>query len=165
MRVWLSAMSGLVVLAGSAAALACTPPAGPPPTPAQRAERLEQVQAQAWASAVLVFEAEIIDKFTIGRTDASRPALKPGVYVRVRPVARLKGEGAVEPMLFAYGPGPECTFGPSYQPRAGAVGGRFLFYAGQAEALRPDDLSLTMPVNALTNVETLAAYALRTSLN
>lgn len=165
MRVWLSALSGVAVLAVSAGALACTPPAGPRPTPTQRAEQLEQVQAEAWARAELVFEAQIIEKFTISRADASRSGLRPGIYVRTRPVARLKGDGATGEMLFVYGAGPECTFGPSYRPRAGAVGEHFLFYAMQANAAAPDDLSLTMPVQALTNAATLAAYAERAPLN
>ncbi len=164
MRVRLSALCGLVVLIAPAGALACTPPAGPPPTLAQRTERLEQIQAEAWSNAALVFEAEIVEKFTIRRVDATRSELKPGVYVRARPLARLKGQGAAEPMLFTYGLGPECTFGPSYSPRAGVVGGRFLFYAAQADAHSPADLSLTLPVDALTNAQTRAAYAARTTL-
>ena len=44
--------------------------------------------------------------------DPSHPGMASGTYVRAKPVRVLKGEGAPPEVQFAYGLGPECTFGP-----------------------------------------------------
>ena len=132
-------------------ASACLPPEGPPPTSAERAANLLTAQTGAWSRATLVYEAEIVERFMVVGVDDAHPGLAMGSYVRAAPVSLLKGEGAPEPLTFAYDLGPECTFGPSYSPRARGVGSRFIFYSKGAEPRTPDDVFFTLPVDAVTD--------------
>lgn len=117
------------VVIGPAEASACLPPVGPGPSPAERAAVLERTQEKAWSEAVFVYEAEITETFMVVEPDADHPERRLGYYVRAAPVNLVKGAGRAETLLFAYDLGPECVFGPSYSPRAGTVGDRYLFYS------------------------------------
>lgn len=70
--------------------------------------------------------------------------------MRAAPVSLLKGEGTPKSLTFGYDLGPECTFGPSYSPRARGVGSRFIFYARAAEP-ETSDIFFTIPVDAVTD--------------
>ncbi|WP_292223325.1 hypothetical protein [Brevundimonas sp.] len=141
-------------------ASACIGPAGPPPTPEQREANLREIQAASWANAALVYEAEITESFMVfSQDDPSHPGMASGTYVRAKPVRVLKGEGAPPEVQFAYGLGPECTFGPSYSPRSRGEGSRFVFYASRPTISSQADIFSTMPVDALLDAETRVALA------
>lgn len=148
-------------LVGSGVASACLPPAGPPPTAAERAANLLEAQTGAWSNATLVYEAEIVESFMVLGADDAHPGLVMGSYVRTAPISLLKGEGAPGPLIFSYDLGPECTFGPSYSPRARGVGSRFIFYARAAEP-KTSDVFFTIPVDAVTDPQITMARHLAT---
>lgn len=158
-RLGRGAAVALVVGAGvPGVAQACIAPASLP-TPQEREAQLRRGQAAAWASAVLIYEAEIAEVFTVLGGPESREGYRMGTYVRVRPVRVLKGEGAPAELLFAYGPGPECTFDPSYSPRSRSVGGRIVFYSATSTVEAPADVFYTMPVDAVVDPDTRSALA------
>lgn len=141
-------------------ASACIAPAGPPPTPEQREANMREIQAASWANAALVYEAEITESFMVfSQDDPIHPGMASGTYVRAKPVRVLKGEGAPPEVQFAYGLGPECTFGPSYSPRSRGEGSRFVFYASRPSVSSQGDIFSTMPVDALLDADTRAALA------
>lgn len=141
-------------------ASACIAPAGPPPTPEQREANLREIQAASWANAALVYEAEITESFMVfSQDDPSHPGMASGAYVRAKPVRVLKGEGAPPEVQFAYGLGPECTFGPSYSPRSRREGSRFVFYATRPTISSQNDIFATMPVDAMLDADTRAVLA------
>ena len=149
-----------LTLVAPGVASACIAPAGPPPTPEQREANLREIQASSWANAALVYEAEIAESFMVfSQDDPSHPGMASGAYVRAKPVRVLKGEGTPPEVQFAYGLGPECTFGPSYSPRSRGEGSRFVFYASRPSVSSQGDIFSTMPVDALLDADTRAALA------
>ena len=149
-----------LTLVAPGVASACIAPAGPPPTPEQREANLREIQASSWANAALVYEAEIAESFMVfSQDDPSHPGMASGAYVRAKPVRVLKGEGAPPEVQFAYGLGPECTFGPSYSPRSRGEGSRFVFYATRPTISSQNDIFATMPVDAMLDADTRAVLA------
>lgn len=168
MMVRLSDIGGMGLLAAlviaPSQAAACLPPAGPPPSPAERAAALEKAQAEVWSVSALVYEAEITESFMVVGPDPKHPGVETGFHVRAVPVSLVKGADAPPSLLFSYGLGPECVFGPSNSPRAGAVGSRFLIYSYSPTLRSTRDVYATFPVGVVTNADTLSALSVATRL-
>ncbi len=164
----LSCIGGLGLLAAlviaPSQALACLPPSGPPPSPAERAAALEKAQADVWSVSALVYEAEITESFMVVGPDPRHPGIETGFHVRAAPVSLVKGADTPPSLLFSYGLGPECVFGPSYSPRAGAVGSRFLIYSYSPTVRSARDVYATFPLSVVTDADTLSALSVATRL-
>jgi len=150
-----ASLSLSVVLSTAGAAQACLPPL--PQTEEQRSAALTERQVRAWGEATLIFEVEVGRVYSVGEpipplVPPGTIPPQPGLYVELRPVRLLRGDGEAEPVEMVY-PVRSCVNPIGYSLAAGT---RLIAWSRSTRIDESDDIVELLAVGQITHEPTRA---------